>query len=148
MRRLKREYLSPTFVRFLFAGGIAAGVNIGSRVGYSLWLPYPVAITLAYLTGMATAFMLNRRFVFAPGEQPLSRQLLWFVLVNLAGVAQTLLISLLLARWLLPALGVIRHAEILAHLVGVLVPVFTSFLGHKYLSFRQAERRPLSSRQP
>lgn len=140
MQRLKREYLSPTFLRFLLASGTAAGVNFGSRFGYSALLPghYAVAITLAYLTGMVTAFALNKRFVFTQGTDSTRRQFLWFTVVNLAGVAQTLAVSLLLARWLLPALGVVTHAETLAHLVGVLVPAFTSFLGHKYLSFRQA----------
>ena len=53
-------------------------------------------------------------------------------------VPLTLVISLLLARWLLPSLGIVTHAEALAHLVGVLVPVVTSYFGHKFLTFRES----------
>lgn len=131
----------PQFLRFLLAGGIAALANFGSRIVFSLALPYPLAIVLAYLVGMVTAFALNRAFVFTQAENPVAQQAWRFVLVNLLAVAQTLLISLLLARWLLPALGVLQHAETIAHAVGVLVPVFTSYLGHRHWSFRGAEPR-------
>ncbi|MDK2122926.1 GtrA family protein [Parachitinimonas caeni] len=135
MQVIKREYFSATFLRFLLAGGTAAAVNVGSRIGYSHWLDYAPAIVLAYLTGMVTAFVLNRIFVFEGGGGSARRQFVNFALVNLLGVVQTVAISLLLARWLLPAAGVRWHAEDIAHLVGVVVPVFTSFLGHKYFSF-------------
>lgn len=131
----------PQFVRFLAAGGIAALANFGSRIAFSLVLPYPAAIVLAYLVGMTTAFVLNRAFVFTGARNPVGQQAWRFVLVNLAAVAQTLAISLLLARWALPALGVAQHAETIAHAVGVLVPVFTSYLGHRHWSFRAAEPR-------
>jgi DNA-binding transcriptional MocR family regulator len=55
-------------------------------------------------------------------------------------VAQTLAISLALAWWLLPALGVERHVEAIAHAVGVAVPVVTSYLGHRRFTFRSAAR--------
>jgi putative flippase GtrA len=54
----------------------------------------------------------------------------------MVAVLQTLVISLLLARWLLPSLGIVEHAEALAHLAGVLVLVVTSYFGHKFLTFR------------
>ena len=43
---------------------------------------------------------------------------------------------MLLADWLLPALGVRQYVHEVAHAVGVAVPVFTSYLGHKHLSFK------------
>ena len=49
---------------------------------------------------------------------------------------QTWAISVLLADWLLPALGVRQYVHEVAHAVGVAVPVFTSYLGHKHLSFK------------
>lgn len=51
-------------------------------------------------------------------------------------VLQTLAVSMGLALYVLPALGVTRHVAEIAHAVGVIVPVFTSYLGHKHLSFR------------
>ena len=129
--------LSAQFVRFVLAGGIAAAANYGSRFLFSLWLPYAAAITCAYLVGMAAAFALMRRHVFAAGGQPLLPQAVKFAIVNLLALLQTLGVSLALARWGLPALGVREHAEAIAHLVGVAVPVFTSFIGHRQLTFRR-----------
>jgi putative flippase GtrA len=60
----------------------------------------------------------------------------YFILVNLVAVAQTWAISMLLLHWVLPWLGVNAYAREIAHAVGVVVPVFTSYLGHKHLSFR------------
>lgn len=128
--------LTPQFVRFLFAGGIAAAANFGSRFVFSQWLHYSVAIVLAYLVGMTVAFVLMRRHVFAAGQGKLAPQVVKFVAVNLLAVLQTLLISLVLARWLLPAWGVQTHNEAIAHLVGVVVPVFTSYFGHRLLTFK------------
>jgi putative flippase GtrA len=129
------------FLRFLLAGGVAALANFGSRIAFSLLLPYVAAIVLAYLVGMLTAFVLNRAFVFTAAANSVGQQAWRFALVNLAAVLQTVAISLLLARWLLPALGIVAHAETLAHAVGVVVPVFTSYFGHRHWSFRAAERR-------
>jgi putative flippase GtrA len=124
------------FALFILVGGTAAAVNFGSRIVFSLWLGYATAIVLAYLLGMTTAFILNRLFVFRTTTTALHHQMMWFVIVNLFAVAQTLAISLLLARWLLPAIGWAWQPELCAHAVGVAVPVITSYIGHKKLSFR------------
>jgi putative flippase GtrA len=128
---------APRFVRFLAAGGTAALVNIGARIALDEVMPYVPAIVLAYGLGMATAFALNRRFVFEPSANPLGAQVGWFVAINLAAVAQTLLVSLLLARVAFPWLGMDHHPETVAHVIGVLVPVVTSYLGHARLTFRR-----------
>jgi putative flippase GtrA len=128
---------SAQFLRFVLAGGIAAAANYGSRFGFSLWLPYPVAITMAYLVGMAVAFALMRQYVFQGQGQPLLPQVVKFGLVNVMALLQTLVVSLALARWVLPALGMTRGVEAIAHLVGVVVPVFTSFVGHRHGTFRR-----------
>jgi putative flippase GtrA len=127
--------ISDRFARFLAVGGFAAGVNFGSRIVLDMAMPYVAAIVLAYCIGMATAFVLNRRFVFTGTDTPVVRQAGWFVLVNLAAVAQTLVVSLLLARWGLPAIGWDWQVETVAHAFGVAVPVVTSYFGHKWLSF-------------
>lgn len=129
--------MTRQFFKFLAAGGLAAIANFGSRIAFSHWMQYIPAIILAYLVGMATAFMLNRLFVFTGAPNSLRNQAAWFTLVNLAAVAQTLAISLLLVEYLLPAIGVRTHVETVAHGIGVLVPVMTSYLGHKHLTFKQ-----------
>jgi putative flippase GtrA len=131
-----RAFASRQFVAFLATGGIAAAVNFGSRILYDRWMGFSAAVIVAYLTGMVTAFVLARVFVFAGSTQPLHRSGGWFVLVNLVAVAQTWAVSLWLAHSLLPSLGVRWHVPEIAHAVGVAVPVFTSYLGHKRWSFR------------
>ena len=129
--------LSKQFVAFLVAGGIAAACNVGSRMLFSRVSSYEVAIVLAYAVGMVVAFVIMRAFVFQPSEGSKGGELLRFTIVNLLGVAQTLLVSVAVARWVAPAIGLAKHAETAGHLVGVGVPVFTSFVGHKYFSFRK-----------
>jgi putative flippase GtrA len=131
-----RALLQSQFLRFLLAGGVAAAANFGSRFLFSQWTGYGVAIVLAYLVGMAVAFLLMRQHVFAAAEGTLSKQVPRFILVNVLAVLQTLIISLLLARWLLPRLGIVEHAEAIAHAVGVAVPAVTSYFGHRLLTFR------------
>ncbi len=127
---------TPQFLRFLMAGGLAAAANFGSRFLFSQWVDYPQAIVLAYLVGMLVAFVLMRDHVFQGSGQGLAAQILKFSAVNALAVVQTLLISVVLARWLLPSFGVQQHVEAVAHLVGVAVPVVTSYFGHKYMTFR------------
>jgi putative flippase GtrA len=124
------------FALFLAAGGVAAAANYGSRFVFSLWTSYPVAIVLAYLVGMAVAFVLMRQYVFDARGKALVPQIGKFVAVNALAVLQTLVVSLVLARWVLPAMGVTTHAEAIAHLVGVAVPIVTSYFGHRHATFR------------
>lgn len=128
--------ITPQFLRFLVAGGIAAVANYGSRFIYNQWTSYEIAIILAYLTGMSVAFVLMRGHVFNADVKALAPQIVNFIFINVLAVLQTLLISMLLAYWVLPAFGVTEHTEALAHLVGVLVPVVTSYFGHKYWTFK------------
>ena len=128
--------MTREFMRFLLAGGVAAAANIGSRIVFSRFMELEAAVVLAYLVGMAVAFVLMRSQVFPPSEAPMRRQAAIFVAVNLAAVLQTLVVTLVLARWALPALGVRRFVEEIAHVAGVCVPVVTSYFGHKHFSFR------------
>jgi len=123
------------FLRFLLAGGVAAAANYGSRFVFSAWLPYAAAIACAYGVGMIVAFALMRRYVFFASGRPLAPQVARFAVVNALALLQTLVVSLLLERWLLPLAGP-QQAQALAHLAGVAVPVFTSFLGHRHATFR------------
>jgi putative flippase GtrA len=127
--------MSRRFLGFLAVSGFAALVNFLSRIAFDVVVPYAVAIVLAYLVGMATAFLLNRRFVFTDAGRPLHEQAGWFVAVNAAALLQTLAVSLLLARGLFPAIGWTWHPEAVAHAVGIAVPAFSSYFGHKWLSF-------------
>jgi putative flippase GtrA len=128
---------SRKFIKFLLAGGTAAAANFGSRILLGQVMPYTWSIVVAYLIGMLTAFVLNRMFVFEAASTSLRHQAIWFTLINIAAVLQTLACSLVLARWMFPAMGMRFHPETLAHAIGVAVPVFTSYFGHKALTFKE-----------
>lgn len=130
------SFLTRQFMVFLITGGTAAAINFGSRIVYNFWVSYSNAIVLAYLTGMVTAYFLAKKFVFKASQQSAHSSMLFFTLVNLVAIVQTWGISLLLAYYLLPWIGVRQFIPEIAHAFGVAVPVFTSYLGHKRWSFR------------
>jgi putative flippase GtrA len=136
MATLASSFASRQFLVFLLTGGFAAAVNFGSRILYNRAMPFSSAVICAYITGMITAFVLARLFVFRESRQATHRAAGWFILVNVVAVAQTWAISMLLVKWVLPAMGVTAFAREIAHGIGVVVPVFTSYLGHKHFSFR------------
>ncbi|WP_144108556.1 GtrA family protein [Paraburkholderia sp. BCC1886] len=133
---VKRKLASPQFLKFLLAGGVAAAVNFGSRIVFNHWMPFSAAIVVAYIVGMITAFVLTKLFVFTDSVRPTWQSGLFFILVNVVAVLQTWAVSVLLAYYVLPWLHVTWHPKEIAHFVGVVVPVFTSYVGHKKLTFK------------
>ncbi|QBB71844.1 GtrA family protein [Pseudolysobacter antarcticus] len=127
---------SKRFLRFLFVSAIAAAANFGSRIVFSRFCDYSLAIFFAFVVGITTAFVLNRALVFTASKNQLHQQMLWFLLINLGALVLTLAVSLLFARIVLPALGIHSYTEEIAHALGILAPVITSYLGHKHLTFR------------
>lgn len=132
------------FALFLITGGFAALVNVVSRIGFSRVVRFELAVLLAYGIGMLTAYVLARRFVFLDSRTSVRRSLAGFALVNLVAVLQTWLVSVGLRNWLLPLLGIVVARDLIAHGAGVLVPVLSSYFGHKHISFR-AGPAPASS---
>lgn len=128
--------MSAQFGSFLVTGGIAALVNFGSRILFDQWMSYSASIVLAYLCGMVTAFLLARAFVFTHSRRSTAQSLLWFAAVNVFAVLQTWAISLILARHVLPWAGVTSNVEAVAHAIGIMVPVVSSYFGHKHFTFR------------
>lgn len=131
----RSEVVSRQFVGFVLVSGLAGLANFGSRFLFSLAMPYAAAICAAFLVGLITAFVLNRRFVFLGSKQSTSSQAWRFLLVNIASLLQTLAVSLLLAHWLLPLLGWRWHPEAIAHAAGIAAPAITSYFAHKHWTF-------------
>ena len=104
---------------FLLTGGTAAAINFASRILYNHWLDYSNSIIVAYLTGMVTAFVLARLFVFTETSRDWHRSALIFTLVNMVAVVQTWAISMGLAYYVLPSAGVTRFAPEIDHAAGV-----------------------------
>ncbi|WP_439550600.1 GtrA family protein [Falsiroseomonas sp.] len=131
----------PEFLRFLLTGGVAALANMGSRYVLQPLMAFELAVAIAYLIGMVTAFLLARRFVFGASGGRVEGEFLRFAAVNAVSFAVVWLVSVGLARLVFPAMGFTWHAETVAHVIGVLSPVALSFRGHKSFTFRRRGTR-------
>lgn len=129
------------FALFVITGSIAAGVNIFSRWLLGHLFSFEVSIGIAFLFGVTTAFFLARIFVFEPVAGDAHGQFVRFVLVNVIALAQVWLISVGLARMVFPAIGFVWQPELVAHVIGVMSPIVSSYLLHKHFSFRAPARR-------
>lgn len=130
---------SKEFLSFILAGGFAAVVNFGSRFLYNIYMSYGNAVIVAYITGMITAFILTKLFVFQKSKHSTKKEFMLFSLVNMVAVMQTYLISVGLAEYLFPKMMFTFYPHAVAHAIGVMVPVFTSYFGHKYFTFKGYE---------
>ncbi len=131
------EFKSKQFISFLFAGGFAAVVNFGSRFFYNEYVSFGNAVILAYITGMITAFVLSKLFVFENSVHSTKKEFFYFTLVNIVAVIQTYIISIGFAEYIFQNMEFTFYSEAVAHAIGVIFPVFTSFFGHKYFSFKE-----------
>lgn len=126
----------PQAVRFLLLGGLAAAINWLVRFPLSLVMPFPAAVFVAYLIGMTAGFTLYRAYVFPGSSLPIGLQVGLFLVVNAAGAAMVMGVSLGLLHAVFPAIGMAFQPEAIAHGIGIGVGAAGNFLGHKYLTFR------------
>ena len=120
------------FLIFVLTGGIAALSNILSRLGLSKILRFELAIIIAYL--------LAKKFVFFNSKKSIKSSLAGFTVVNLLAIIQTWLVSIGIKAFLINLVESIFITELIAHTSGVIVTVFTSFFGHKYISFNDQKK--------
>ena len=126
---------SHQFIMFLVAGGVVAMVNFISRFYYDDIMTFGSAVVMSYLTGMVVAFLLMRLFVFEKNKERLKLEIFFFLLVNTFAIFLTWGVSVGLAEYLFPVIRFSWYRFEIAHIIGISVPVFSSYLGHKYLTF-------------
>ncbi|WP_321340451.1 GtrA family protein [Breoghania sp.] len=124
-----------TFLRFLMSGGVAAAANIGARVLFSQFVSYSLAIVGAYVVGLVTGYTLMKCLVFESEGRGSVGEYGRYFMVNMAALAQVWLLSMGLKDHVFPALGFTFHAETVAHAIGVVSPIVTSYFLHKKYTF-------------
>jgi putative flippase GtrA len=140
MQRLKhmhRAIDTSEFVRFV-ATGITATVGNISGVWFALYFfPFEISLAIGVTCGFLISFALSKLVAFrsrswdrAPGE--IGR----FLVVYAAGVIIYWGVGLFVARHLLPGLLEAKIAEIGGALVGASTMTFTSYLGHRFFTYR------------
>jgi putative flippase GtrA len=142
-QKVQIDFLSGVrqFALFVIVGGLAALVNIVTRIGFSLITSFEVAVVLAFPIALSVAFVLNRLFVFngAAGHAP--TQYTHFIIVNLIAMVQVFVVSVLLARVIFPWANFAWNADTVAHVIGVASPVFTSYVLHGNYTFGSSSHR-------
>ena len=123
------------FLQFLFVGGIAAGINFISRIGFSEFFSYRMSIVLAYIVGMIIAFTLFKHYVFEKSGHHYIDEVKGFIIVNIFGIIQVWLISIGLAEYFFPYISFIFYPNEVAHFIALGIPAISSYFGHKYFSF-------------
>lgn len=123
------------FMIFVGLGALAAGTNLVARYLFNFIMPFELAVVLAYMAGMLVAFILFGRVLFTDSKNALSRRLSRFVQVNLLGAALAWLVSVVMARVVLPAANWTFHPLEIAHLFGVAAPLASSYVLHKKYTF-------------
>jgi len=136
IENISRFFLNRQFVLFLFAGGTAALLQWISRILFSSYVSYGVAVPLAYVVGLVTAYTLNILFVFKKSANSRRREILYFIGVNLVGLPIVWIVSVFLGAVMLPRFMARPTAEALGNAIGILSPVLLSFVLHKTVTFR------------
>jgi putative flippase GtrA len=131
--------MSQRAIGFVVVGGIAGAVNVAARILFSQAVRYEAAVALAFPVALTVAFLLNRHYVFKATDAAATAQYGKFALVNIAALLQVWLISVGLAKVLFPWFGFVWHAETIAHAIGVVSPVLTSFFAYKYFVFADGD---------
>lgn len=131
-----KVFFTRSFLKFTFVGGVAAAVNFISRIFIHKISNFNTAIISAYLIAMITSFFLMKAFVFSKTKNSFLKSGTYFVLVNMVGIFLCWFVSIVFAYYILPQFNFDKYRFEVAHALGIMAPTFTSFLGHKYLSFR------------
>jgi len=116
-------------------GGSAAVLHWLARFVLSMYFSFSYAVIGAYAAGIATAFALNRIFVFPRARMPIQTQAMYFIAINLAFLPVVWAASMILLIWVLPSLGIYSYREGIAHAIAISLPVFGAFLLHKFKTF-------------
>lgn len=105
-------------------------------------MSFEIAVIIAYLVGMLTAYVLARRFVFQASGRSVVSELKRFAVVNVFSLVLVWSISVGLADHLFPAVGLVWHAEDIAHFIGVAAPAVVSYFGHRAYTFAGPRYEP------
>ena len=125
----------PQVARFLLAGGSAALITWLLRFPLSYLLPFAGAVAVANVIGMVFGFVTYRRFVFPGSSRLVSQQLSDFVIVNLLSTVVVVVVSIIFANRIFPAVGFTWEVEAISHMFGIAAGAVSNYLGHRRFSF-------------
>jgi len=128
----KSDRISVQFIRYLFVGGVAAGVDTGlfylshNRLGHH----YITAQSLGFLSGVVTNYLLSLLWVFRTTGR-IKREFAFFVLVGIGG----LLLSYASLWLLIDLLSVTQFEDMLAKAITISIVLSWNFLMRRRFVF-------------
>ena len=134
-RSSSRAGNAAQFGGFVVVGLISTVCNLSSRYLFQTVASYEVALVGAYTVGVLSAYFLNHWFVFESAGASTLKGLYRFTLVNLAGIALGWVAAVVLYRHVFPAMRFQWHPDLVAHAVGIAVPVLPNYVAHRYWTF-------------
>ena len=123
------------FAGFVLVGLASTCCNLGSRYVFQTAASYEIALVGANVIGVLSAFFLDRWLVFKSTRSAVLTELARFTLVNLAGIALSWVVAVLLYRVAFPALGFAWHPDLVAHAIGIALPALPNYLAHRHWTF-------------
>ena len=125
------------FGGFVLVGLVSTVCNLSSRYLFEVFTSYEIALVGAYTVGILSAYFLNHWFVFESAGASVWKGLYRFTIVNLAGIGVGWLVAVVLYRQVFPAMRFDWHPDLVAHAVGIAVPVLPNYIAHRYWTFGQ-----------
>jgi energy-coupling factor transport system substrate-specific component len=137
---MKRDWLAtarslPLSMRFLLAGGFAAGVNWLVRFPLSMLMPFLPAVVAATGVGMAVGFVIYQAFVFPGSSRPLLLRIRDFIMVNIVASIGVAIVAMLGRSALLHFMDP-GPAQAIGHALGIMAGALLNFIGHRSVTFR------------
>jgi len=127
--------INSIFFKFFLACCVGTFANFASRILLSSYMTYVSSILLAYIIGMIVSYVICRWLVFSPSQNSTARQIWIFTLINGFALTQTVLISIFLTNYVFMNMP-LDMSETYSHLIGILIPIFTTYRFHKIWTFR------------
>lgn len=129
------------FLRFLLAGGASVACNFTARHLLGYVVPFELAVALAYLVGMLTAYAMMYVFVFPASGRGHGSGFMRFAVVNIFSLAAVMVVSVMLVRVIFPAVGFGWYPEDVAHFIGLCSTIITGYVGHRLFTFAPRHER-------
>ena len=140
MKFIKDKSTNKELLLFILTGGLSAIINLASRIIISNFLRFEISVLISYFIGMITAYFLAKKYVFLNVKKSYKKSFPIFALVNLVAVLQTFFISKYIRIWLITIFNNLMMIDFVSHLCGVIFPIFSSFFGHKYITFGNSKK--------
>ena len=133
-----KNFYTRQFLVFLAVVGVAALLHWSARLLLNVWMPFSIAVFVAYGVGIAVGFLLNSIFVFPNSEKPKRLQMRNFILVNLT-FFPVVWFAALEINFYLKTFGMTGYSEEVAHALAIPLTVVATFLIYKFFAFKEEQ---------